>query len=220
MKDKNMKDVFEDINVSEEFKKACAEKIDSPIVEIDLINMLNTFNHSFEEEFKKCSADKDFTVGSFMVDSKGNIDLHLPEIKSGYVPSWNGEKQEYIPYPISENKVEKPLTIIKVLPKNNKPTSQEDLYRWREIFAKNDSSTIKNAQLNCEIEVQHLPRDLSENQIMFVKVGSDKLPTNKEELEEWQKVFEEAKNDPDFMIFTHPDVEVEIVKIGNIVAVE
>lgn len=41
-----------------------------------------------------------------------------------------------------------------------------------------------------------------------------------EDLEAWRNVFEEAANDPDFKIFTHPNVEIEVIPVGKIVAVE
>jgi hypothetical protein len=61
-----------------------------------------------------------------------------------------------------------------------------------------------------EADVQDLlPRDL-----LIVKVGDCNYKPTAQDLEKWREVFEQAKGDPDFKIFTHPDVSVTQLEIG------
>lgn len=118
------------------------------------------------------------------------------------------------------------LTIVKVLPKNG-TISQKDLDTWHEIFRNNhvsglDKSVVEAAaQATGEVEIQHIPTESNGKHFLtLVRVGGDKYTPTHEELEEWRQVFEEASKDPDFTIFTHKDVEIEVIEIGKVVAVE
>lgn len=111
------------------------------------------------------------------------------------------------------------LTIIKVLPKNG-TISQNDLDRWHEIF-RTKSMSPELAMATGEVIVEQLPVPKNDDHfITIVKVGSEEYAPSIEDLENWRKVFEEASLDPDFKIFTHKDVNVEVINVGDVIAVE
>lgn len=113
----------------------------------------------------------------------------------------------------------KKFTIIKVLPKNG-TISQDDLNRWHEIFRTN-SMPPELAMATGEVEVEefNVPKP-GTNTLTLVKVGSDEYAPSVEDLEQWRLIFETASFDPDFKIFTHKDVSVEVIDIGKVIAVE
>lgn len=111
------------------------------------------------------------------------------------------------------------LTVIKILPKNG-TISQDDLDRWHEIFRTN-ATTPELAMATGEVEVQefHSPQE-HEHFLTLVRVGSDEYQPTVEDLNNWREVFEAAAVDPDFKIFTHKDVSVEVIPLNRVVAVE
>lgn len=113
------------------------------------------------------------------------------------------------------------ITIIKVLPKDGESSpSREDLERWRQKFAKAEV-TLEEAVATGEIEFEILPEKVEgEHYLTIVKVGGKSFSPSFEDLENWRKVFEDAANDPDFKIFTHPEVEISVINIGKIIDVE
>ncbi len=111
------------------------------------------------------------------------------------------------------------ITIVKILGSDDKITIK-DVERWREAF-RSEKTTVEEAAATGEVEVQVLPElDESNHYITLVRVGGEEYFPTVEDLETWRLVFEEAKNDPDFKIFTHPAVEVDVINIGKIIAVE
>lgn len=111
------------------------------------------------------------------------------------------------------------LTIIKILPKNG-TISQQDLDRWHEIFRSNSMSAAEAAATG-EVEVTELPVAKSnDHYITLVKVGSDEYLPTTEDLNAWREVFESASKDPDFKIFTHKDVNIEVIPLDKVIAVE
>lgn len=111
------------------------------------------------------------------------------------------------------------LTIVKVLPKNGTITP-EDLDKWHFMF-RNNLIDIKLANESGEVEVQELPAPKpGQHFITLVRVGSDEYAPSLEDLEAWRKVFEDAAKDPDFKIFTHKDVSIEVIDMHDIIAVE
>ncbi len=115
----------------------------------------------------------------------------------------------------------KKLTIIKVLPRDQEfgPT-QEDLERWTKIFTENQM-TVEEAVATGEVEVQTLPEKVpGEHYITLVKVGDETYKPSMEDLTYWRDMFKEGMGDPDFKVFTHPSVEIDLINIGEIVAVE
>lgn len=113
------------------------------------------------------------------------------------------------------------LTIIKVLPRDGELSpSQEDLERWRQKFAKAEV-TLEEAAATGEVEIQTLAEKAEgEHYLTVVKVGSETFSPNFTDLEQWRQIFTEAANDPDFKIFTHSEVEIDIINIGKIINVE
>lgn len=113
------------------------------------------------------------------------------------------------------------LTLIKVCDRNYK-ISQSDIERWAEVFknTKINNPDKYNIISDGDVKVEQIEIDDEENTILFVKVGSDSYAPTPADLEAWRDVFEEAKDDPEFNIFTHEHVEVQQVKIGDLVAVE
>jgi len=115
--------------------------------------------------------------------------------------------------------MKKKLTIIKVLTNDSKPT-EADLEKWRQIF-KDNRMTDEEALATGEVDIEYLSADFEdENYITLVKIGDEDYSPSMEDLEAWRDVFEEAKGDSDFKIFTHPGVTIELIALGKIVAVE
>lgn len=114
------------------------------------------------------------------------------------------------------------ITIIKVLPKDGKfSPSSEDLERWRKKFAENDQTALADGVASGEITVEVLPEKADDEcYLTLVRVGGETFSPSFEDLENWRKLFEDAVGDPDFKIFTHPDVEIEVVPVGKIIDVE
>ena len=113
------------------------------------------------------------------------------------------------------------LTIIKVLGPTGHP-SAEDIKRWREVFAQN-LMTEEEAVATGEVSIENVPTHqdgVDDQTITFVKVGDEDFSPTVDDLQRWKDVFEEASKDPDFKIFTHPAVEISVIKVGKIVAVE
>lgn len=111
------------------------------------------------------------------------------------------------------------LTIIKVLPKNGS-ISPEDLDRWHFMF-RNNLVNLKLANDSGEVEIQEIPMRKGDNHYLtLVRVGSDEYQPTVEELEEWRQIFEDAAKDPDFKIFTHKDVNIEVIELGKVLAIE
>jgi len=111
------------------------------------------------------------------------------------------------------------LTIIKVLPKDG-VVSAEDLDRWHFMF-RNNLIDYQRAASTGEVEIQEIavPKR-GEHFITLVRVGGGDYSPTTEDLEQWRKVFEDAAKDPDFKIFTHEHVNIEVLDIHDIIAVE
>lgn len=111
----------------------------------------------------------------------------------------------------------KPLTLVKILGGTEKIT-QENIAKWRKIF---DEKLMTAAEANAtgEVEVSYIPQS-DDQTITFVKIGSEDYRPTLEDLERWRTVFNEAYQDPNFTIFSHDKIEVEVVRLGDIVAVE
>lgn len=112
------------------------------------------------------------------------------------------------------------LTIVKVLAKEDDGhVTARDLERWRTIFA-NHRMTEEEATATGDVIIEHIAVPEDADYITLVKVGNDDYKPSYEDLEAWRRVFENAVDDPDFKIFTHPGVEIDVIQIGKIVAVE
>jgi hypothetical protein len=117
----------------------------------------------------------------------------------------------------------KKLTIIKVLPNGEQfhPTVA-DLEHWKNLFLEK-KMTIDEAVATGEVKVETVPLPEESDQdhsLWLVKIGTENYQPSTEDLDNWREVFKTAQYDSDFKIFTHPAVEVNIIKIGDIVAVE
>jgi hypothetical protein len=113
------------------------------------------------------------------------------------------------------------LTVVKILAQGEEflPT-RADMERWHQIFAENKMTT-EEAVATGEIEITELPaKEEGQHYLTIVKIGDDTYRPSMQELEQWRLVFEDAKGDPDFKIFTHPGIEISMINVGNIVAVE
>lgn len=96
--------------------------------------------------------------------------------------------------------------------------SEEDLERWRQLFIDEKISIEEVKMMSPDITVEEV--DDSRPGVTLVKVGGNGYTPTVEELENWRKVFEEAKNDPDFKIFTHDAVQIEHIDIDITTIVE
>jgi hypothetical protein len=113
------------------------------------------------------------------------------------------------------------ITVVKILAQGEEflPT-RADMERWHQIFAEN-KMTVEEAVATGEVEIAELPlKEEGEHYLTIVQIGDDNYRPSMAELEQWRLVFEEAKNDPDFKIFTHPGIEISMINIGDIIAVE
>lgn len=111
-------------------------------------------------------------------------------------------------------------TIIKILPKGEElQATNADIERWKKIFSEH-KMTLDQAQATDEVEVETVEQSDTGEQLMIVKIGSqDYVPTAKD-LESFRDIFAQAKTDPEFKIFTHSDVDVSVINVGDIVTVE
>lgn len=89
-----------------------------------------------------------------------------------------------------------------------------DLEHWRKRFVNNLVTVDEMKQAGIVLEEIKINND-DNNYITLVKVGNDEYKPTPMDLENWQKIFEEAERDPDFKIFTHDAVTIERVKIEN-----
>lgn len=112
----------------------------------------------------------------------------------------------------------KKLTIIKILPRGTK-IGLEDVERWRKLFNE-QSEEWQKAVDSGEASVETLDVSEDDHNIMVVKIGYEGYHPTLEDLEAWRDLFEEAKNDPDFKIFTSPEVEISTINVGKIIDVE
>lgn len=120
-----------------------------------------------------------------------------------------------------KSKVKRKLTLIKVLGQDGKVT-QADLEKWQKIFA-DKRMTLKQAVATGEISAEDIAvrqSEADENYVTFIKIGGEHHMPTLEELDRWRNMFMEGIDDPDFKIFTYPYVEIEVVKMGEIVAVD
>jgi hypothetical protein len=82
--------------------------------------------------------------------------------------------------------------------------------------------TEEQALATGEVAIEHFshPDDDSWNYITFVKIGNEEYYPSIADLEAWRNCFEDAKDDPDFKIFTHSGVEITSVAVGKIIAID
>ena len=113
------------------------------------------------------------------------------------------------------------ITVIKVLGANEDfIPNRADIERWHQIFAE-EKMTVQEAVATGEIEAEVLPeKKEGQHYLTLVRVGGDDYMPTFEDLEVWKTVFEDAKGDPDFKIFTHPNIDITVIDIGKIVAIE
>jgi hypothetical protein len=118
--------------------------------------------------------------------------------------------------------VKRRLTVIKVCGRDYMPT-KEEVEKWRKIFADKqiEDASKYNIISNGEVEVEQLEFDDTEQTITFVKIGGDSYRPTSQDLESWRDVFvKEAKDNKDFKIFSHNDVEITQIKVDEIIAIE
>ena len=114
-------------------------------------------------------------------------------------------------------------TIIRVLPQGEEIwVTPADIERWKKKFKENQMTPQQAYETG---EVDFVTFDTpdpgeEDNYLTIVKVGDDNYRPTVADLEQWRNAFEEASKDPNFIIFAHPGVEVEVIKIGDVVAVE
>lgn len=112
----------------------------------------------------------------------------------------------------------KKLTIIKILPRGTK-IELEDVERWRKLFAEQSEEWQKAVEAG-EASVETIEMSEDDHNIMFVKIGYEGYHPTFDDLMAWRNLFEDAKNDPDFKVFTSPEVEVSLVNVGKIIDIE
>ena len=115
----------------------------------------------------------------------------------------------------TEEKESRPLTIVKVGDHLYHPTVG-DIDKWRRIFEGEmefeDFPEGKNQHVS--VETIDLSHKTNERSVVLVKVGSETHIPTEAELNEWRDIFEKAQYDPDFKIFTHPHVNIEVLNFG------
>lgn len=104
------------------------------------------------------------------------------------------------------------LTLIKVGINGYRP-SPKDLEYWRNCFKSGIMDPDEVERHGVVVEYLDLKDD--EDCLILVKVGSENYKPTPADLEAWRQVFEEARNDKDFKIFTHSEVHVEQIKLGK-----
>jgi len=113
------------------------------------------------------------------------------------------------------DKVNNPLTIVKVGNDTYKPSS-EDLERWRAIFAGQislDDCPPHMKQNPPSTEVFEADPDY--HRLLLVRVGDEQYSPSKEDLEMFRDIFQNAADDKDFKIFTHSSINIEEIRFGS-----
>lgn len=91
------------------------------------------------------------------------------------------------------------------------PVTEFDLTYWRDKFENNQATTEEMEKAGLLIE----ELEMGEDHLTLVKVGDETYSPSPTDLENWQKIFEDASKDPDFKIFTHSAVSVERHKLED-----
>lgn len=113
------------------------------------------------------------------------------------------------------------ITIIKILAKDDEflPT-RADMVRWHQLFA-DKKTTVEEAVATGQVEAEVLPEQKAgEYYLTLVTIGDDVYSPSIADLEAYRDLFAAAKGDPDFKIFTHPGIQIDVINIGDIVAIE
>lgn len=112
----------------------------------------------------------------------------------------------------------KKLTVVKILASDD-PITQEDVEKWRKIFAEK-SYEWKDAVNSGDVSFEQVTVPDDNQYITLVKIGDETHHPSVEDLEAWREIFRQAKDDPDFAIFTHQSIDISVINIGKIVAIE
>jgi hypothetical protein len=115
--------------------------------------------------------------------------------------------------------MDKKFTIVKIMSAAAGTITLQDVERWRDIFNNHPEKVEKLAE-NGEITIEYISVPEDDRYITLVKIGNDDYKPSVDDLKAWQEIFQEAKNDPDFKIFTHPNVQIDVIKLGEIIDVE
>ena len=83
----------------------------------------------------------------------------------------------------------------------------------RDAFEKDGVTDELVAKYGLVIE-EIAPGVPQEGAVTFIKVGDKDYKPTVADLNEWQRVFEEAKNDPDFKIFSHSAIDIKRLTPG------
>lgn len=108
------------------------------------------------------------------------------------------------------NDQENQITLIKITQPNYLP-SPEDLEYLKTCYETGKMSDAVLKFGSVSIEKQFINSDY----VTLVKVGGDDYKPSARDLDVWRQIFEEAKNDKDFKIFTHYAVNIEQIKLGK-----
>lgn len=93
------------------------------------------------------------------------------------------------------------------------PDHPEDLKYWNKRFSEDEPSQKELDHAGIIIEEIDMSAEQDASYLTMVKVGSQSYHPSPADLEEWRQVFENAKGNPDFKIFTHDAVEIQRVKL-------
>lgn len=108
------------------------------------------------------------------------------------------------------------LTMVKVVDEGFHPTG-EDVQRWNDLMAQDNRQELNELFNDGKLEYFTVSRESVKKQLMLVKIGEG---ATTQELEQWRDIFNRINNNPCSTVLYTGTIDISIIDIGNIVAVE
>jgi hypothetical protein len=108
----------------------------------------------------------------------------------------------------------KSLTIVKVGNASYRPSPQ-DLENWRDVFSGKKSLKDFPHMKSEHVTTEEIDTSSDKHQVVLVKVGNNEYKPTASDLEYWRDIFEMAQYDKDFKIFTHHNINIEVLNFGD-----
>lgn len=115
--------------------------------------------------------------------------------------------------------IDQTLTIVKVISKKDLAVDAASLKRWQEIFVNHLLSPEAAAQTG-ETFFERTPLPETKGQLLLVKVGDEGMKPTLQDLEYWRNALENLKNNPTQILVCPDYIDISVVDIGRLVAVE
>ena len=108
--------------------------------------------------------------------------------------------------------MKKKITLVKVGDQDHRLTP-DDLDRVRKLVE--DNNLTDEIIIKKHLTIEEIETNDQAGSIMLVKIGDENYIPTPYDLEAWREVFEQAKGDPDFKIFTHSAISIDKVNLDD-----